>query len=91
MPVSPRGLERVSPDDPPFAQLKALVRIGYFRPLDTSENVRFTATAGARAMAAQRFELHERLRAVIPGDGKFITDHSDVRWKKALGHMLGRR
>jgi hypothetical protein len=47
-------------------------------PRDVAEHIGLAAASCAWAGAPQRFQLDERLHAIVPGNGKLVTDLLDV-------------
>ena len=91
VPVVPDELEGVAADDAPFLQGEAVLAVADVRADDPAEDVGFPAARGAGAMAAERFELHVALLAVVPGDGELVSDHLDAgggKGRVSNGHKM---
>ena len=79
MPVAPNWLEGVTTDIADPAQLKRRWRQRLVRPfVNMAHDVRLAFAAGARTMAAQFFQRHKTLAAIVPFDGQLVADGLDI-------------
>ena len=66
-------------------QPKTAVRIFYGRPGDVTQDIGFSAASCAWAGAAKKRKIEIRFGAVVPLNGKFVSDLLNVGWFQAHG------
>ncbi len=78
VPVSPTGLQCIPAHQIQSDKLEALVGVAHMRTQNLTQHIRLASASCARARAPQQFEFHKRFRAVIPGNGQFVSDLLDI-------------
>jgi hypothetical protein len=81
--IAPSRLQCVSSYHFESGQRETVGRIFNFRSQNISENVRLAAASGAGTRAPQKFQRQIRLGAVIPLNGKLVTDQLNIFRLKA--------
>src|SRR6478672_10691523 len=81
--VGPAGLDCITAYQIESDELEALFGVADIRTHNLTEHIRFAPASRAWACAPQQFEFQKRFGAVIPGNGQFVSDLLDVRWRKS--------
>src|ERR1700730_3978093 len=78
MSVAPARLECITPDDVESRQFKAVFRVAYVRPDNSTEHIRLAAASRAWAGAAQKLKIEIRFAAVTPMNCQLVSDLLNV-------------
>ncbi len=79
MAVAPAGLQGVTADDIKTIELKTFRGVGHGGSDDIAENIRFATAGRAGTGATKNLQVQIQFGAVIPLNGKLVSDLLNVR------------